>query len=448
MTQKVGAFIFVKAGLLPFIRQHLTPFSMRVQSTSVVLFCCLVLTATILRAEKKQLTPQKDTFTLQSNVDVVLVPVVVRDRDGRLVGDLTERDFQVFDNKKRQVISGFMIASVAPQSSSQKAFEGGIQTPNPAPHRFVILLFDDLHVSFSDLARSKEAAKRVLAELNEGEWSAVVSLSGLVNSGITRYQAILLKALAHIQPQTFYQKTGTDCPDMDYHQAELIVNEHDAVALQAAIEEVLNCNPSLDTVQVAETLAEHAAERVFALGEQDDRVSLASLRDMVKKTAALPGLGTLILISPGFPTVTAQAKHEESQIIDSAAISNVTISALDARGLYTTEVNASDRGATSTRTNQLKSEYLRSSMTRGEDIMSELADGTGGTYVHNTNDLLGGLKALSSPPQYLYLLEFHSKDMKHNDTYHQLRVRVIREGVRIQARKGYFAAKLPKAKSR
>lgn len=420
---------------------------MPAHSTSLLLVCCSIL-ASILQAQKGQTTAEKNPYTVQSNVDLVLVPVVVRDREGRLVGDLTEQDFQIFDNNKRQVISGFMLASVGPQPIPRKTIEGRPQIPTTSPRRFVILLFDDLHVTFSDLARSKEAAKRVLAELNGSDLSAVISLSGSVNSGITADQVTLLAALAKIRPQTVFQKTGTDCPDMDYYQAELIVNEHDSVALQAATEDVLNCNPSLDNPGIAERLAEHAAERVFALGEQDNRVSFASLRDAVKRTAALPGLSTLILISPGFSTVTAQAKHEESQLIDNAAISNVTINTLDARGLYTTEVNASDRGATSTRTNQLKSEYLRSSMTQGENIMAELADGTGGTFVHNTNDLSGGLKSLSSPPQYLYVLEFHSRDLKHNNTYHRLKVRVTRKGVREQARKGYFASKLPKAKSR
>ncbi len=420
---------------------------MPAHSTSLLLVCCSIL-ASILQAQKGQTTAEKNPYTVQSNVDLVLVPVVVRDREGRLVGDLTEQDFQIFDNNKRQVISGFMLASVGPQPIPRKTIEGRPQIPTTSPRRFVILLFDDLHVTFSDLARSKEAAKRVLAELNGSDLSAVISLSGSVNSGITADQVTLLAALAKIRPQTVFQKTGTDCPDMDYYQAELIVNEHDSVALQAATEDVLNCNPSLDNPGIAERLAEHAAERVFALGEQDNRVSFASLRDAVKRTAALPGLSTLILISPGFSTVTAQAKHEESQLIDNAAISNVTINTLDARGLYTTEVNASDRGATSTRTNQLKSEYLRSSMTQGENIMAELADGTGGTFVHNTNDLSGGLKSLSSPPQYLYVLEFHSRDLKHNNTYHRLKVRVTRKGVRVQARKGYFASKLPKAKSR
>jgi VWFA-related protein len=421
---------------------------MSAHSTSILLVCCSILATTILQSEKDHSAAPKNPYTLQSNVDVVLVPVVVRDREGRLVGDLTERDFQVFDNNKRQLISGFMLASVAPQPATQKTVDGKGQMPTTSPRHFVILLFDDLHVTFSDLARSKEAAKQVLAELLGSESSAVVSLSGSVNSGITADQTVLLAALEKIHPQTMFQKTGTECPDMDYYQAELIVNQHDSVALQAATEDVLNCNPSLDNRGLAERLAEHAAERAFALGEQDNRVSFASLRDVVKRTAALPGLSTLILISPGFSTVTAQAKHEESQLIDNAAISNVTISTLDARGLYTTEVNASDRGATSTRTNQLKSEYLRSAMTRGENIMAELADGTGGTFVHNTNDLSRGLKALCSPPQYLYLLEFYSKDLKRDDTYHHLKVRVTREGLRVQARKGYFAAKTSKVKSR
>jgi hypothetical protein len=65
-------------------------------------------------------------------------------------------------------------------------------------------------------------------------------------------------------------------------------------ALQAASEEVQNCYPSLTGQDVAERLAMGTAERVFAMGEQDNRVSFASLRELVNKTAALPGLSTII----------------------------------------------------------------------------------------------------------------------------------------------------------
>ena len=50
----------------------------------------------------------------------------------------------------------------------------------------------------------------------------------------------------------------------------------------------------------------------------------------------------LILVSPGFLTINALAKAHESEILDIAAKSNVTVSALDARGLYTTMGDAGD----------------------------------------------------------------------------------------------------------
>ena len=87
-------------------------------------------------------------------------------------------------------------------------------------------------------------------------------------------------------------------------------------------------------------------------------------------------------------------------------------------------------------------------MPLAEDVMAALANGTGGTYVHNTNDLESGLKDLTSPPEYLYLLKFHAKNLKRNGSYHSLRVTVSRDGVRLYARQGYFAAKPSKPNSR
>lgn len=193
---------------------------MLAQSISVLLVCCSLLVV-IAFGEENHSKPRNDTFTFQSKVDVVLVPVVVRDPGGMPVGDLTERDFQVFDNNKRQVISGFMLATVAPEHFMQSPSLSGPHPSTASPRHFVIFLFDDLHVAFSDLARSKEAAKKVLAELDGNELSAVVSLSGLINSGITTDRAVSLRSLAQLQPHTIYQKTGIDCPDMDYYQAEL-----------------------------------------------------------------------------------------------------------------------------------------------------------------------------------------------------------------------------------
>jgi VWFA-related protein len=155
----------------------------------------------------------------------------------------------------------------------------------------------------------------------------------------------------------------------------------------------------------------------------------------------LPGQHTMILISPGFLTVTPDAMTEKSDVLDLAARSNVTISSLDARGLYSTEIDASERGGSSTldlMTGQ-HSQYHSNSMNLSEDVLAELADGTGGTYFHNNNDLEGGFKILTQAPEYLYLLEISLDKVNPVGAYHRLKVKVDRDALKIEARRGYFA---------
>ena len=154
------------------------------------------------------------------------------------------------------------------------------------------------------------------------------------------------------------------------------------------------------------------------------------------------------LWKPGFLTLTPGAMAEKSHILDLAAQANITISALDARGLYTTEIDASERGGSSVQdlmTGQ-HAQYHSDTMTLDEDVMSELADGTGGTFFHNSNDLEGGLKGLAQGPEYLYLLEFSPEKFKPDGSYHRLKVKVNPDGLKVQARRGYFAPAPPKNK--
>jgi VWFA-related protein len=155
----------------------------------------------------------------------------------------------------------------------------------------------------------------------------------------------------------------------------------------------------------------------------------------------LPGQRTLILISPGFLTLTPEAMTEKSQVLDLAAQSNVIIGALDPRGLYTTEMDASERGSSSLLDlmTEQHAQHHSEEMQLDEDIMAELADGTGGTYFHNSNDLGGGFKNLTQAPEYLYLLEFSLEKVKPDGTYHRLKVKLDQSGLKLQARRGYFA---------
>jgi VWFA-related protein len=136
----------------------------------------------------------------------------------------------------------------------------------------------------------------------------------------------------------------------------------------------------------------------------------------------------------------------KSRIVDLAASVGVAINALDARGLYTTEIDASKQGASSTLALQTGSDQAaqRSKAVSSENVMSERSDGTGGTYFHNSNDLRGGLRSLIAAPEYVYVLECPLEGLKAEGTYHRLAVKVSAKDFEVQARRGYFAPKAPR----
>jgi VWFA-related protein len=182
------------------------------------------------------------------------------------------------------------------------------------------------------------------------------------------------------------------------------------------------------------------------VGELDVQSTYAALREYVRRAAALPGQRMMILVSPGFLNIAPESMTQESQLIDFAAQSNVTISSLDARGLYTTEISASEQSPGSARILQLKSDYRRSSGTMAENPMEEMADGTGGTYFHNSNDLEAGFQRLTEMPQCVYLLELPLDKVKPNSGYHRLKVKVPGDGLQVTYRRGYFLPKPEKKK--
>jgi len=408
--------------------------------------------------QKQETSPQGGTAKIQVTVNAVLVPVVVRDAQGRAVGNLKREDFAVFDKNKPQVISGFSIQKRAAVESYRASAEpapvqpGAAQPPAqiaepPAktPERFIVFLFDDMHLSAGDLTQiQKAASKMVAASLSATDMAAVVSMSG-ASSGLTRDRAKLQDAIMKLKVQSLYRHFGRTCPDIGYYEADRIQNKHDPMALDTAIENTLSC---CDCARdLARVLVENAAAESLQIGDQDVRVTLGFIREIVRKMGAMPGQRTLVLVSPGFLTMTPEALTEKSQILDMAAQSGVTINAVDARGLYTTARDASDRSRGSAMSERTASQYRGYSMVLNEDVMAELADGTGGTYFHNSNDLEGGFQALTVVPEFVYLLELSLQNVKQDGAYHPLKVKLDQDGLKLEARRGYFAPKPANSKN-
>ena len=411
--------------------------------------------------------PSDTGVTLRVNVDVLLVPVLVYDKQDRPVGDLTEKDFKVIDQGKPRPVTEFTVVrstirgKPGQSSESQSPAETAVSTAN-GQNRFIVFLFDDRHLEISDLARTQQAALQVLVKpLAANEYAAVVSLMG-VNSGITQDRAVLQAAVKKVAVHQSFQHNSRDCPDIDYFSANKILNQHDETEFQIAVAKVDACSGAVAVVPGSTTgvgeienptradqrLALSAARRALSVGEEDARESLNAVTTVTRAMSKLSGQRTLILISPGFLTLSSDAMNFKSQLFDQAASSNVVINTLDARGLYTGNVDASQGGSTvflGQLTGQTSQNHLNV-MQEGDNALSEMADGTGGRFIHNSNDLGGGLASLMAPPEFEYLLGISLKGVTPTGTFHTLQVKVGRPGVRVQARRGYFASKEPRSK--
>jgi VWFA-related protein len=405
--------------------------------------------------QTNQSPPQSNVPKIVVSVNSVLVPVVVRDSQGHSVGNLKKEDFQILDKNKPQVIEGFSIQKRAALVSARPGTEpapvspGAAPAPGPtpasAPARFVVFLFDDMHLNGSDLSQIQKAATKMLTgALTDSDLAAVVSISG-ASSGLTRDREKLQDAIMKLQLQNLYRGITRSCPNIEYYEADRIENKRDLMALDTAVDTAMRCCDC--SRETAITYVQDASQRALQIGDEDIRVTLSSIGSVVRKMGSMPGQRLLVLVSPGFLTLTPEAMAMKSQILDMAAQANVTVSVLDARGLYTTMLDASTESTRlSARATRAKAEYHSESMLLSEDIMAELADGTGGKFFHNSNDLEGGFQALTAVPEYVYLLELSLQNVKQDGAYHLLKVKVDQSGLNLQARRGYFAPKPSRSK--
>jgi VWFA-related protein len=411
-----------------------------------------------------------ETPRLRVEAQELLIPAVVRDKQGHAVGNLTKQDFRVFDQGKARDIRNFTVFTSGPTSAPTPGSDHGdapAATPpdvqqsgaqSPFARRFMILLFDDRHVDPAGLALAQKAALHMLDEpLASSDYAAVVSLSG-ANSGITQDRAALKAAVSKLSIHAASQHVKEDCPDIDYYAADKIIRQHDATEFLVAVLKTKKCSHLLmfqnsetsssisgvvnDSADPFQRMAMSAATRALAQGEQDSHQTLAQMETVVHAMRKLDGQRIIILLSPGFLSLAPEDMAFKSQILDQAAAANVVINALDVRGLYVGNADASEgQSATISQTMGATSSDHLASMQASENAMSELAFGTGGNFFHNNNDLVAGLKRLAAAPEYVYLLSIPLKDLKTNGTFHKLKVEVNRKDLDVQARHGYFAPK-------
>jgi VWFA-related protein len=390
--------------------------------------------------------------TFKVRVNLVQIRVVVRDAQGKPVENLKREDFQVYDNNKPQAIAAFSTETPASHASvpvTQGSAESTGATPEEIakaaaglPQRFVALLFDDEHFLMEDAITVRDAAGRLLSALTASDRVGVFTTSGQITQEFTSNRELLNKALLGITPRSTLAGTANECPQMDYYEADLIEIRHDDQALAVATEDTLDCAFNGDTTMLAQarTTAEGAAVRALNAGDAQTEYTYRHFEDTIRQLSGMPGQRIMIFVSPGF--VLSTLAPGSSDLIDRATRANIVVNTLDARGLYTSDLTGdiADPPRDAHRTAGFKATYRIQTQIIQSQILGELADGTGGTYFHNRNDLAKGFQEAGAAPQVLYLLAFSPQNLKLDGKFHVLKVTLTnKQKVNIQARRGYYA---------
>ncbi len=430
---------------------------------------CLAIAATLLAAFAFPVKParaQVQTNTTESNLpatrlkvtsNLVVVRVVVRDAQGKPVKGLRKEDFRLFDSGKEQPIVQFEAESgVEPAPSppvvADRPGKARASLSPALPGRFLALYFDDLNTSDTDMIQVRQAADGYLAaNLQPADRVAIFS-SGEMLSDFTSDPKQIHEALSRLRVSPRALARLQDCPDLSDYQAQEMLktqgrldlnnpwNTSDAWGLAFQEAAARDCLPSSRPIANMNFLLGRAST-VAGQAEILRRSNLRELEQVVKYTAQMPGQRTVILGSPGF--VLGDDQFQLERIIDQALRLQVVISSLDPRGL-----------AVLVRQVDPSQQYLPSggvavgAMHRLDknrevvagDVLAQVAEGTGGEFFHNNNDLKAGFGRLAGSPG-AYILAFDPKELKPDGKFHPLKVTLAEKvsAYSVQARRGYFA---------
>jgi VWFA-related protein len=397
---------------------------------------------------------------LKVTTNLVVVRVVVRDAQGKPVKGLRKEDFKLFDSGKEQSIAQFEVeAAVEPPSVPVVASkpEPAIATLSSAlPGRFLALYFDDQYSSDNDLVQVRKAADDYLAASLQPADRVAIFTSGAMLSDFTSDPKQIHEALTRLRASGRAPAPGHDCPDLSDYQAlemtrtrapeplsgrpEPIIAANNAwgLAYQEALQR--DCLPSFHPLAIKNFLLGQAL-KVLGQAELLTHSNLRELEEVVKYTAQMPGQRTVILASPGF-LLQDDNQFQLEQIINQALHLQVVISSLDPRGLavIARQVDPSlmyNPGSNGTASGAVHRMDQNREVVAG-DVLAQVAEGTGGEYFHNNNDMKAGFGRLAGSPG-AYILAFSPKDLKLDGKLHPLKVKLAERGYSIQARRNYLA---------
>ncbi len=408
-----------------------------------------------------------DDDVVRITANLVQLDAVVTDKNGTQVTDLTDDDFEVFEDGRPQRISNLSYVTTTSVSPS-RATEARRKEENKTDpltrtpptklradqvHRTIALVVDDLGLSFESTVYVRQALKKLVDEqLQSGDLAAIIRTSAGTGA-LQQFTADKRQLYAAIDRVRWYPRgrarLGSFNPlDLD-PLARLSVR---------AGETVPGATPALGAG--ADQL-EELRQDIFSVG------TLGALRFVVQGMGKLPGRKSVVMVSDGI-SIFNRVRNESSggrtgtsanerrgrdpqangvldlleRITDFANRASVVIYTMDARGLQTLGITAADDtrdqvGQIESRLSDRHTEFFNS-----QDGLNYLAQQTGGFFIHDNNDLAGGIGKVLDDQSGYYLIGYRPEestfDATGHRTFHRLIVKVKRPGLKVRTRTGFY----------
>ncbi len=403
--------------------------------------------------------PQGQSSRFRAEAELVTVDVVVLDKRGQSVEDLTAGDFTVSEDGRPQTVRFFqpvVTTELQPETGTAGARAYRYST-NVGLHarasRSFVLFFDDVHLTTEQGERAKRALKAFLTEeAHAGDLvSLVAPARGLRwHARLPGGREQLLQALASLRGEQVPEAAAERISDYEAYRIHVMQDEQMAervgrrfsnfgVAGRDAVNLQKDQGPRPETkggtAGLLEPLVQARAAEAYARAAARNSVTLGALALTVEGMAPVRGRKALIMISPGF--ILDQERILHRQVEDAARRANIAMYFVDARGLeaqsgfasaeFGSPLDSRDVGA-ATADLALEAEGAAS-----------LAESSGGFSVRNRNDLAAGLGRIARESQGYYLLSYMPRDTRRNGRFRRISVRVQRPDVHVRARRGYYA---------
>ncbi len=395
--------------------------------------------------------PRTADAVIRVSVNLVEVDALVTDSKGRHVGDLKPEDFTILEDGKPQKITQFAYVNPAPEqvaatTPDKSAPAGETKFAPPAGlrredvHRTIVLMIDNLHTHTDSIGSLEPIVKKFVDDqVVPGDLVSVMATkSGMgIYENFTSDKRQLEAAVARVlrmpgdnrpQESGFTDPNSgnpvkSDSADDSLYFTDLY-HELAMNTLSRAIEALKDIPGRKAVVFFSDGIMIPAG---MSLATSDLGFRMSERTKAVTQLANRYGV-TLYTFDPGGLMTPMSLTRPMGGIPSGAELAG-------AQGRTPTGGSRSG-GVANTSTSQQRGDAMALN-----EISSIMASETGGTAIHNTNDLSAALgKAMDDMTGY-YLMAYQPQrkdgESVTEEREHRLHVKVHRSGLTVRSRKGY-----------